>query len=228
MDALVIAAKELRSLVVGAVVGVALWSPAHAKSGDTMSVRPFMFSPSTKTEPVIFDIKGSTFRIPRNYLQAAEAKDGDVHLLILTWLPDFVGWSPSIKSQYDSRDKGVAQRAIEIYVQSGANSAVGRNNMFLDIPAEKMDAPDESGLRFLREHPFSPNLDAFLHKANNQKDSTVIICFREPPFVCHVYLDPSPKILMRYEFKRTQLKDWALIKSGVLQLWHSFDAGGVK
>ena len=195
-----------------------------------MSVSPFMFAPSASTEPVIVEMNGSIFRIPRNFLMAAAMGGGDSHILILTITPDFSGWSAFAKSQYDAKNKDFIKREVRIYAEGGNASASGRNKNILEIPSDKMDEPDNSGLKFVRENPFASADDVFVHysKNKNQNDDAVIVCDKLAPLACTVYLDTPQRIELQYQFHRSQLENWESIRRGVLNLWNSFYAGDAK
>jgi hypothetical protein len=215
---------------------------AAIEPGDTLSVRPFLYSPSLDTSPVEIHMQGVLWLVPRNFLESASFSSNHstnparpLHLIslrIVTTLSTLKGAIPETLVCYKALRAAVCPDTIVMLTQWGEPSPKVRNAPAI-AEAARDPRDDLFGLTKVNAKVGLGQEDVYVFYGGSAEKSTVIQCVPSVPSRQELLQDCTVRlevigVPMSYSFARSQLPNWRRIQGGVVPIIKSVATGDAK
>ncbi|MBR0870017.1 hypothetical protein JQ633_06585 [Bradyrhizobium tropiciagri] len=222
--------KWLNIAVAFALISRPTMAAVNDEQDDRFSVRPFTYVPSLDTAPVDIQIRGTRWRVPRNFLETAtlvrsEAPGWSAALRIVTTLSTLTGATPKTLRCFKSLSAEICPDGIVMLVHRPSVSAERWNRPAL-IEAASDPRDDLFGLTNVKAQVSLGRQDVYVFFGGSFEKSPVIAC--RPVGGMELLQDCSVRleiggVPLRYSFARSQLPYWRRIHDGVVSIVRSFE-----
>lgn len=210
------------------VVAVAWWIIAGP---PLTSIFQSANAPSSSSRIVSLTLAGQTFQIPQNYLRTTESRAGGnvKRIDIYAVWPSLAGYNSSTADSFADKSKD----SQVIYLTLTAPSRLWRPaERFYQIYPYYFKGPERAPLYNLNSRRMDKNsgLGEYTIYYRQEEDRLFLFhCLEQGaelmPSDCFTDIVIEPNVLARFRFRRSALKNWREIDTGVRQLLLQFSGG---